>query len=225
MAPLLFREIKAAGFSCASPSSAAVCSTIHQRSIVQPVTGRAIDRHTPHLRDPQRTRSQFSSKPRSHNPKAGRKSSAKQADFVNPADSSRCLLSSSRLRLDDAAFYDIFPGPQPIPPPSPFPIETLRSQQCVRSCSERAVRRPSSSTRTQDQVVVLRVSLHCKGCEGKVRRHIAKMQAGVSSFSVDLATKKVTVVGDVTPLGVLNSISKVKHAQFWQSPPRASASF
>ncbi|RWW13377.1 hypothetical protein GW17_00022905 [Ensete ventricosum] len=224
MAPLLFREIKAAGFSCASPSSAAVCSSVHQRSIVQHVTGRAIDRHTPHLRDPQRTRSQFTSKPRSNNPKAGRKSSAKQADLVNPADSSRCLLSSSRFRLDDAAFYDIFPGPQPIPPPSPFPIETLKSQQCVRSCSERAVRRPSSYTRSQDQVVVLRVSLHCKGCEGKVRRHIAKMQ-GVSSFSVDLATKKVTVVGDVTPLGVLNSISKVKHAQFWQSPPRASASF
>ncbi|RWW77212.1 hypothetical protein BHE74_00014649 [Ensete ventricosum] len=210
MAPLLFREIKAAGFSCASPSSAAVCSSVHQRSIVQHVTGRAIDRHTPHLRDPQRTRSQFTSKPRSNNPKAGRKSSAKQADLVNPADSSRCLLSSSRFRLDDAAFYDIFPGPQPIPPPSPFPIETLKSQQCVRSCSERAV-------------VVLRVSLHCKGCEGKVRRHIAKMQGEI--ICVDLATKKVTVVGDVTPLGVLNSISKVKHAQFWQSPPRASASF
>ncbi|KAI5395414.1 hypothetical protein KIW84_061841 [Lathyrus oleraceus] len=27
-----------------------------------------------------------------------------------------------------------------------------------------------------DQVVVLRVSLHCKGCEGKLRKHISKMQ-------------------------------------------------
>ncbi|GMP50667.1 hypothetical protein CsSME_00017194 [Camellia sinensis var. sinensis] len=49
------------------------------------------------------------------------------------------------------------------------------------------------------KVVVLRVSLHCKGCEGKVRKHISRMQ--------------VTVVGDVTPLGVLASISKVKNAQ------------
>ena len=81
------------------------------------------------------------------------------------------------------------------------------------------------------QVVVLRVSLHCKGCAGKVRKHISKME-GVSSFDIDIATKKVTVVGDVTPLGVLNSISKVKSAQFWpdqslsslSTPPRASAS-
>ena len=81
-------------------------------------------------------------------------------------------------------------------------------------------------------VVMLRVSLHCKGCAGKVRKHISKME-GVSSFDIDIATKKVTVVGDVTPLGVLNSINKVKSAQFWpdhslsslSTPPRASASF
>ncbi|KAF7805515.1 dirigent protein 24-like [Senna tora] len=30
------------------------------------------------------------------------------------------------------------------------------------------------------QVVVLRVSLHCKGCEGKVRKHISKMEGGSS---------------------------------------------
>ncbi|OEL25579.1 hypothetical protein BAE44_0013402 [Dichanthelium oligosanthes] len=91
----------------------------------------------------------------------------------------------------------------------------------------------SCSTRTgQHQVVVLRVSLHCKGCAGKVKKHISKME-GVTSFDIDIPTKKVTVVGDVTPLGVLNSISKVKSAQFWpdaalsslSTPPRASASF
>lgn len=52
--------------------------------------------------------------------------------------------------------------------------------------------------------------------------------AGVSSFSIDFAAKKVTVVGNVTPLGVLNSISKVKTAQLWNpanslpSPPTSS---
>uniref|UniRef100_A0A453GWB3 HMA domain-containing protein n=2 Tax=Triticinae TaxID=1648030 RepID=A0A453GWB3_AEGTS len=77
------------------------------------------------------------------------------------------------------------------------------------------------------QVVVLRVSLHCKGCAGKVKKHIAKME-GVTSFDIDIPSKKVTVVGDVTPLGVLTSVSKVKPAQFWPSqpcPPHASASF
>lgn len=39
--------------------------------------------------------------------------------------------------------------------------------------------------------------------------------AGVTSFNIDFAAKKVTIIGDVTPLGVLESISKVKNAQFW----------
>ncbi|GMH12318.1 hypothetical protein Nepgr_014159 [Nepenthes gracilis] len=80
-----------------------------------------------------------------------------------------------------------------------------------------------SSARSGDQVVVLRVSLHCKGCEGKVRKHLSRME-GVKSFSIDLATKKVTVIGNVTPFGVLTSVTKVKNAQFWPSPPSASPS-
>ncbi|KAI3667625.1 hypothetical protein L6452_42691 [Arctium lappa] len=73
------------------------------------------------------------------------------------------------------------------------------------------------ASRSRDQVVELRVSIHCKGCEGKVRKHISRME-GVRSFHIDLESKKVTVVGDVTPLSVLSSISKVKNAQFWPSP-------
>ncbi|XP_028775716.1 protein SODIUM POTASSIUM ROOT DEFECTIVE 3 [Neltuma alba] len=74
----------------------------------------------------------------------------------------------------------------------------------------------SPAPSSKDQVVVLRVSLHCKGCEGKVRKHISKMK-GVTSYSIDLETKKVTIIGDVTPLGVLASVSKVKKAQLWPS--------
>ncbi|OAY51750.1 protein SODIUM POTASSIUM ROOT DEFECTIVE 2 [Manihot esculenta] len=79
----------------------------------------------------------------------------------------------------------------------------------------------SSSARSHDQVVVLWVSIHCKGCEGKVRKHISKME-GVTSFSIDLAAKKVTVIGNVTPLGVLASLSKVKNAQLWPFPVTSS---
>lgn len=81
----------------------------------------------------------------------------------------------------------------------------------------------SSRSRSRDQVVELRVSIHCKGCEGKVRKHISRME-GVRSFHIDLESKKVTVVGDVTPLSVLSSISKVKNAQFWPSPSPTSSS-
>jgi hypothetical protein len=37
----------------------------------------------------------------------------------------------------------------------------------------------------------------------------------VTSFEVDLQRKKVVVTGDVTPLEVLQSVSKVKLAQLW----------
>ncbi|KVI10941.1 protein SODIUM POTASSIUM ROOT DEFECTIVE 3-like [Cynara cardunculus var. scolymus] len=75
---------------------------------------------------------------------------------------------------------------------------------------------PSSSANQVFQVVVMRVSIHCQGCAGKVKKHLSKME-GVTSYSVDLESKRVTVMGHVSPVAVLESISKVKKAEFW--PP------
>nr|GMD91613.1 protein SODIUM POTASSIUM ROOT DEFECTIVE 1-like isoform X2 [Ipomoea batatas] len=72
----------------------------------------------------------------------------------------------------------------------------------------------SSSNTHVFQVVVMRVSLHCQGCASKVKKHLSKME-GVTSFSIDLENKKVTVMGNVSPTGVLESVSKVKRAEFW----------
>lgn len=45
--------------------------------------------------------------------------------------------------------------------------------------------------------------------------------AGVTSFKVDLQSKKVVVTGDVTPFEVLQSVSKVaKFAQLWTMAPK-----
>ncbi|CAA6660844.1 unnamed protein product [Spirodela intermedia] len=66
----------------------------------------------------------------------------------------------------------------------------------------------------QPKTIVLRVSMHCNACATKVRKHISKME-GVAWFEVDLESKKVVVVGDITPFEVLESISKVKFAEFW----------
>ncbi|CAN7051852.1 unnamed protein product [Brassica rapa subsp. trilocularis] len=81
-------------------------------------------------------------------------------------------------------------------------------------------KKTSSGSDQASKVVVLRVSLHChcRGCQGKVKKHLSRMQ-GVTSFSIDFASKKVTVTGDVTPLEVLGCLSKVKNAQFWTPPP------
>ncbi|XP_066314358.1 protein SODIUM POTASSIUM ROOT DEFECTIVE 3-like [Miscanthus floridulus] len=178
-------------------------------------------------------------------------------DEITVVDSLPPLPSPRPYFIDDAGDdIDIFPpshggavlpavpsSPQLVAPPVDLFAEPSASGAGSSSSSseiggshvvagDNTVMVRSCSTRTgQHQVVVLRVSLHCKGCAGKVKKHISKME-GVTSFDIDIATKKVTVVGDVTPLGVLNSISKVKSAQFWpdsrsyfSTPPRASASF
>ncbi|XP_062232629.1 protein SODIUM POTASSIUM ROOT DEFECTIVE 2-like [Phragmites australis] len=69
----------------------------------------------------------------------------------------------------------------------------------------------------EPKTVELRVSMHCNGCARKVQKHISKME-GVTSFEVDLESKKVVVMGDVTPFEVLQSVSKVKFAQLWMAP-------
>ncbi|KAJ9538726.1 hypothetical protein OSB04_031459 [Centaurea solstitialis] len=67
------------------------------------------------------------------------------------------------------------------------------------------------------KMVVLRVSMHCNGCARKVQKHISKME-GVTSYQVDLETKMVIVMGDIVPIEVLESVSKVKNAQLWTPP-------
>ena len=42
--------------------------------------------------------------------------------------------------------------------------------------------------------------------------------SGVTSFEVDLESKKVVVMGDITPFEVLESVSKVKFAELWIAP-------
>uniref|UniRef100_A0A7N0TWZ6 HMA domain-containing protein n=1 Tax=Kalanchoe fedtschenkoi TaxID=63787 RepID=A0A7N0TWZ6_KALFE len=64
------------------------------------------------------------------------------------------------------------------------------------------------------QVVVMKVSIHCQGCAGQVKKHLSKME-GVTSFSIDVETKRVIVMGHVSPAWVLASLSKVKKAELW----------
>ncbi|GMJ03060.1 HEAVY METAL ASSOCIATED PROTEIN 21, SODIUM POTASSIUM ROOT DEFECTIVE 2 [Hibiscus trionum] len=138
----------------------------------------------------------------------------KAIDLVTPPGSTRYLLGDNNNNIsgvfDGVSDYD--------PVWALVPAETNQIQAVKQDQSIVSKLSPSS----KDQVVVLRVSLHCKGCEGKVRKHLSRME-GVTSFSIDFPAKKVTVVGDVTPLGVLASVSKVKSAQFWTSAMAASS--
>ncbi|KAK1373664.1 protein SODIUM POTASSIUM ROOT DEFECTIVE 1 [Heracleum sosnowskyi] len=98
----------------------------------------------------------------------------------------------------------------------------LVASQSVGKDESSVLKSSAAPSKSRNQVVELMVSIHCKGCEGKVRKHISKIE-GVTSFSIDRATKKVTVIGEVTPLGVLSSISKVKNAQLWPSPTSSAS--
>ncbi|WMV52099.1 hypothetical protein MTR67_045484 [Solanum verrucosum] len=134
----------------------------------------------------------------------------KPGEFITPPGSSRYLLSEKNI-LD--ALSDFEPVLKLVDSSSSSSVLEDVKTETHESCPP-----PSASA---NQVVVLRVSLHCRGCERKMRKHISRMQ-GVKSFNIDFAAKKVTVTGDVTPLGVLASISKVKNAQLW-TPTLASS--
>ncbi|KAJ4847583.1 hypothetical protein Tsubulata_033376 [Turnera subulata] len=67
------------------------------------------------------------------------------------------------------------------------------------------------------KMVILRVSMHCLGCARKVEKHVSKLE-GVTSYKVDLESKMVVVIGDIIPWEVLESVSKVKNAELWNSP-------
>lgn len=240
MTPKLLRDLKEANLSCTSPSSA---TTINQQSMLMSssgaIGGRAIDRCSPHLRDPLRAKS-LNSQPPTNKPKPfnskGKKNAAEQ--LISPASSQRYLLSESYseevFEPDAGSFVAInepsrFQAPKieeetVVRPMETAKIESVKVEEANDANASSSSSSSSSAARPREQqVVVLRVSLHCKGCEGKVRKHISKME-GVTSFTTDLVNKKVTVIGDVTPLGVLNSISKVKNAQLWPSQTRAPPS-
>lgn len=41
--------------------------------------------------------------------------------------------------------------------------------------------------------------------------------SGVTSYQIDLETKMVVIMGDIVPFEVVESVAKVKNAEFWKS--------
>ncbi|KAK1370622.1 Heavy metal-associated isoprenylated plant protein 32 [Heracleum sosnowskyi] len=62
---------------------------------------------------------------------------------------------------------------------------------------------------------VFKVNIHCDGCKNKVRKILQKID-GVYSITIDAEQGKVTVLGNVDPLTLLNGLEKGgKHAELW----------
>ncbi|XWS74187.1 hypothetical protein CRYUN_Cryun02cG0194300 [Craigia yunnanensis] len=204
---------------CASPASTAICSSVDHRSMVRR-GHRPIDRQNSKPYAP--CSSQFPIIPKPYHEKS-RKSSVKPSDVRQKSSADIHDLNSppgsSRYLLSDRPFFDWLSESDRVS--ALVPAQAAKPKHV--SSNDSPALKSSSSARTRDQVVVLWVSIHCKGCEGKVRKHISKME-GVTSFSIDLATKKVTVIGDVTPSSVLASLSRVKNAQLWPSTAASPSS-
>ncbi|XP_044506845.1 protein SODIUM POTASSIUM ROOT DEFECTIVE 3-like isoform X2 [Mangifera indica] len=200
---------------CSTPASTAVRSSmVNHRSI----------RRTHCSKTYAPCSSQFPIIPRPYHEKS-RKSSTKQSDLrrkssadINDLNSTN---ASSRYLLSDKPFIDWLSESDRVS--ALVPADQTAKPRHVSANKSPALIKSSATPESRDQVVVLRVSIHCKGCEGKVRKHISKME-GVTSFSIDLATKKVTIIGNVTPLGVLASVSRVKNAQLWPTSTTSSSS-
>ncbi|XP_044483544.1 protein SODIUM POTASSIUM ROOT DEFECTIVE 3-like [Mangifera indica] len=202
---------------CSTPASTAVCSSMVSHRSIRPTHSSKLP-YAP-------CSSQLPIIPRPYHDKSRKSNSAKQSDLrrKSAADIKDLNINhgSSRYLLSDKPFIDWLSESDPVS--ALVPADQSAKSTHVSSNESPASIKSSSTTKSPDQVVVLRVSIHCKGCEGKVRKHISKME-GVTSFSIDLPTKKVTIIGNVTPLGVLASVSKVKSAQLWPTSTRTSSS-
>ncbi|CAM0877332.1 unnamed protein product [Alopecurus aequalis] len=200
MAPLLFKDMRS--LSCSSPASTAICPSLERQPMVRSHKAAA----GPLCPAP--------TEPRTHRQDGGKKGQYHRVvvagELVSPAGSSRFLLSgcASAAEIQEV----VAPAPAAVAPAAPVSVGDVTLEEPAAD---------AKSANTQEQVVVLKVSLHCKACAGKVKKHLSKME-GVRTFSIDFAAKKVTVVGDVTPLGVLTSVSKVKNAQIWAQPAIAA---
>lgn len=140
-------------------------------------------------------------------------------DFVSPPGSSRYLLSSTHHHKSLSSDFDPL---EPYSKVSQAAANSINKDEPISSSSSSS--KPtenSSSSSPPDQVIVLSVSLHCRGCERKMKKHLSKME-GVTHYDIDFKAKKLTVVGDVTPLAVLASVSKVKNAQLLTLPLASS---
>ncbi|XP_015689728.2 protein SODIUM POTASSIUM ROOT DEFECTIVE 2-like [Oryza brachyantha] len=197
MAPLLFKDMKS--LSCSSPASTAICPSLERQPMVRSHKAIAASPLCQVPSEPRTLRQDCRRGQHQH------KAVASGVELVSPAGSSRYLLSSRAAAGEEIQEVEASAAP-------------AVDAKVVGEVQAGDVK----NTQTQEQVVVLKVSLHCKACAGKVKKHLSKME-GVTSFNIDFAAKKVTVVGDVTPLGVLNSVSKVKNAQFWAATTPAMA--
>ncbi|CAL1414461.1 unnamed protein product [Linum trigynum] len=131
----------------------------------------------------------------------------------SPPNSNSCFCTKSLEAHDDGDDYgEVFEQKEPL---MVMGSTIEKSNRVVRLKDVVSVN-PNQTLAFQikPKMVVLRVSMHCGGCAKKVEKQVSRIE-GVSSYRVDLESKRVVVIGDILPYEVLASVSKVKNAQLW----------
>ncbi|KAK8930963.1 hypothetical protein KSP39_PZI016359 [Platanthera zijinensis] len=85
-------------------------------------------------------------------------------------------------------------------------------QDCLLELGNPVVENKTLAFYLEPKTVALRVSMHCMGCARKVEKHIKKIE-GVSTIEMNLESKKVVVTGNITPIELLESVSKEETPQ------------
>jgi hypothetical protein len=151
MASLIFKERKGINFSCTAPASTAVCKSIDRRSIVQPSSSRYLDRYTPHLRDPLRSKAALSAakplipvppssttlkqKAVKHKQK-GTNTARRSLDILTVSAEKTSPPVSSRYLLNSERFSDVYGESESTPAPEPPPLQIMGSQPTSAKISE-----------------------------------------------------------------------------------------
>ncbi|PON41004.1 Heavy metal-associated domain containing protein [Parasponia andersonii] len=206
---------KMGGFMCQSPGATAVCMTPDSRSAIAPgrrlvpadrcvtTTATTSDDHSARLFNI----AKYSKLVDHHHPKHQSRRKLINSNSITSTNTSNNMADHHKK---SAVILPSFKGEN-----KALRIQGNDYQQ--RPLQKSSAQINSVPTDNLFQVVVMRVSLHCQGCAGKLKKHLSKME-GVTSFSIELDTKRVTVMGHVSPVGVLESInSKVRRAEFWPS--------
>ncbi|XP_048226274.1 protein SODIUM POTASSIUM ROOT DEFECTIVE 1-like [Ricinus communis] len=191
MAMKASKKMKGGGFMCHSTAATAVCTVSGPRSAIVP---RRPNRTTMVIEHSRLKKTTASAAAAAITPKYSR---LLESPLILPAAITN---RPSSVEKEESNYKQQIHRPIPLQKPSPLLASSSSS--------------PLPSSDQVFQVVVMRVALHCQGCAGKVKKHLSKME-GVTSFSIDLEAKRVTVMGHVSPVKVLESISKVKRAEFW----------
>lgn len=193
--------MKAVDLFCTSPASTAICTgaTVYQPTIRHRDRSSIDQRlfHTHNLpRRPYQTLLPCSSQSMPISPQPyfekSRSSSSSASKHLRNVDQRRkssadirdggaTRIGSARYLLSDVAFADLLPESERItalapslPPVAANPRRSLSISEPPASLSS------SKSARSCDQVVVLKVSLHCRGCESKLKKHLAKIEGDLN---------------------------------------------